>query len=140
MCIWSKALPAIFSLGIVGLLGGAGTQAQTTITGSPSIALKSGESTEVTDVYWIINCRSVLKSTPEIEILDGPPGVTASIKEAMVIPRFQHCANRVKGGKLVIAAKEIQDPSYTTLTIRFTFRTEDGDRKVSQIYNLSLFP
>jgi hypothetical protein len=77
---------------------------------------------------------------PEVEVLDGPPGVTVSIKEDMVLPRAQNCASRVKGGTLVIAAKDIEDTSFSELTVRITYRTRDGDRKFSRIYNLSLFP
>jgi hypothetical protein len=139
MRICWKAFLAIFPLSILITLDIAGAQAQT-ITGSATIALKSGESATVGDVYYISNCKSLLKSTPEVEVLDGPPGVTATIKAAMVLPRAQRCANRVSGGTLVIAAKDIEDPSYTPLTIRITYPTRDGDRKLSHVYNLSLLP
>jgi hypothetical protein len=129
----------IFCLAIVGILGRAQAHAQT-IWGSASIALKSGESVEVGNVYYAINCRSLLKSAPEVEVLEGPPGVTASIKEGMVLPRASNCAKRVPGGTLVLTAKDIEDPSYTPLTLRFIFRTKDGERKLSQVFNLSLVP
>jgi len=127
----------IFCLAIANLLDGA--QAQT-IRGSASIALKSGESVEVGEVYYAINCRSLLKSAPEVEVLDGPPGVIATIKEGMVLPRASNCAKRVPGGTLVLTAKDIEDPSYTPLTLRFIFKTKDGERKLSHVFNLSLIP
>jgi hypothetical protein len=135
----AKALLAIVNLGIAGILGSAGAQAQQI---KIPIALKSGESIEAANLSWAPNCRSILKSVPEAEILDGPPGVTAFVKEAMVIPRpqNQNCAKPVQGGILVIAAKDIEDVSDSTLTIRITFRTRDGDRKQSLVYSLSLFP
>jgi hypothetical protein len=133
----TKAILAFVHLGIAAVVGSAGAQAQQV---KIPIALKSGESIEVADLAWTANCRSILKSTPEVEILDGPPGVTASVKEANVIPRAQNCAKPVQGGKLVISAKDIDDESNTTLTIRITYRTRDGDRKLSQVYSLSLFP
>jgi len=129
----------MFCLAIAGILGSAGAHAQT-IRGSHSIALKSGESIEVLDVFYVINCKSILKGTPEVEILDGPPGVTATVREKMVLPRAGHCANRVPGGTLVLTAKEIEDPSYTPITLRFIFRTKEGQRTLSQVYNLSLIP
>ena len=52
-----------------------------------TIALKSGETDQLTDLYFVSNCKSILKSAPEVEILDGPPGVTVSVKEDMVLPR-----------------------------------------------------
>jgi hypothetical protein len=130
---------AVMQLGIALVLSETGANAQT-IIGSPTIALKSGESAEVGPVYWISHCKSLLKSTPEVEILDGPSAVTATIREEMVLPRFQNCASKVPGGMLVLAAKDIEDPSYTRLTIRVIFKTRDGDRKFSQVFNLSLIP
>jgi hypothetical protein len=139
MRIGVRAVLTIVHLGVAGILGSVAAHAQT-IRGSATIALKSGESAEVGDLYFVTNCRSILKSTPEVEILDGPPGVSVAVKAAMVIPRTQRCANQVSGGKLVITAGDIEDPSYTPLTVRVTYRTRDGDRKFSQVYNLSLFP
>jgi hypothetical protein len=134
-----SAFRVIFCLAVTGVLGCVGAQAQT-IRGAHSIALKSGESVEVGDVFYVINCKSILKGTPEVEILDGPPGVIATVKEKMVLPRIGHCANRVPGGTLVLTAKEIEDPSYTPITLRFIYRTKDGERKASQVFNLSLIP
>jgi hypothetical protein len=102
--------------------------------------LKSGETQELGNVYWTINCRSLLKSTPQVEVLEGPPGVNVTIKEGMVLPRWNSCSSRVPGGTLVITAKEIEDPSYSAMTIRVTFKTKDGERKLSQVYNVSLIP
>jgi hypothetical protein len=135
MRIGRRTVFALVHLGIAGVVGSAG--AQQTITG---IALKSGESIEVSDLYLVANCKSVLRSTPQAEVLDGPPSVSVSVKEAMVTPRAQRCANQVSGGKLVITAGQIEDYSYTPLTLRITYRMRDGERKLSMVYNLSLFP
>ena len=139
MRIELRAAITIVLLGIAGTVGSAAAHAQT-ITNSPSIALRSGESAELGPLYWVVNCRSVLNSTPEAEILDGPPGVSVATKAAMVTPRAQRCPKPVAGAMLVITAGNIEDHSYTTLTIRVTYRGRDGDRKSSAIYNLSLFP
>jgi hypothetical protein len=136
MRIGVRAVLTILHLGIAGY---AAAHAQT-ITGSATIALRSGESAEIGDLYWVTNCKSILKNTPEVEILDGPPGISVEIKAAMVIPRAQRCSNQVPGGKLVISAEKIEDPSYTPLTIRVTYHTRDGDRKSGLVLNLSLFP
>jgi hypothetical protein len=105
-----------------------------------SIALKSGESVELGQLYWVTNCRSLLKGPPEVTIMDGPPGVTAMVEEAMVMPRFQNCAKPVQGGKLKVKAGEIDDLSRTTMTLRIKYRTKDGDRDLSKTINVSLFP
>lgn len=103
--------------------------------------MKSGESVELGDVYFInTNCKSLLKSTPEVEIMDGPPGVTATINAAKVIPRGYSCANPIAGGKLVITAKDVQDVSYTRMVLRINYKTLDGDRQRSENVNISLFP
>ena len=102
------------------------------------LALKNGETIELAPLYWVSHCKSLLKSPPEAEILEGPPGVSVAVKEAMVLP--QECGNRVAGGILTVTAKDIEDPSYSHLTVRVTYRTRDGDRKLSQVYNLSLIP
>lgn len=134
-----NAFLLIFCFAIAGILGSAQAQAQT-IRGSASIALKSGETVEVGNVYFTSHCRSLLKSPPEVEILEGPPGVTATIKEAMVLPRAGHCANRVPGGTLILTAKDIEDASYTPIMLRFIYKTKDGERKFSQVFDLSLLP
>jgi hypothetical protein len=139
MSVKFNAFALILQLGITGASLGTAAQAQT-ITGSPTIALKSGESSEVGNVYWVSNCRSLLKGTPEAEVLEGPPGVTVTIKEAMVLPRAQNCAKTVPGGIMVISARNVEDPSYTSMTVRITYRTRDGDRRFSQVFNLSLIP
>jgi hypothetical protein len=38
------------------------------------------------------------------------------------------CGNRVAGGILTVTAKDIEDPSYSKLTVRVTYRDRDGDR------------
>jgi hypothetical protein len=123
-----------------GVLGVCPSALAQTIDGSDTFALKNGESVEVGPVYWVSQCKSLLKSTPEVEILEGPPGLRAAIKESMVLPRRQHCGAKVPGGLLVISAKDIEDPSYTNLTLRITYRTRDGERKLSHVFNLSLIP
>jgi len=106
-----------------------------------NIALKSGESAELGQVYYIgATCKSLLKSTPEVEILDGPPGITAAIREEMVVPRSVGCAKPVPGGKLIITAKEIEDYGRARLVLRIKLKTSLGDRQYSRDVNLSLIP
>jgi hypothetical protein len=141
MHVLAKTLLTILPIGIAGALGATESQAQTrAVVGSPNIALKSGESAELGNLYYISNCKSVLTSIPTVEILEGPPRGTISIKEEMVMARAQKCAAPVKGGKLFVAVGDIQDQSFSTLTLRITYKTRDGERKLSQLYNLELFP
>ena len=135
-------MPRLFILAIglsLGLIAPS-VQAQSWQMNSQSFAMKSGETTEVGDIYWVVNCRSLLLATPEVTILDGPPGVTASIEEAMVVPRFQQCAQPVKGGKLKLKTGTIDDNSNTLMTLRIRYKTRDGDRDRSMSFTLALFP
>jgi hypothetical protein len=131
----------ILALLVVMLFGGGAVQAQTIQFTVRDVALKSGESTEFSDVYLIgTNCKSLLKDTPVVEILDGPPGVTAVVNAAKVVPHGYSCASPVAGGKLVITAKDVQDYSYTRMVLRITYETVDGKRQFSQGINIALFP
>jgi len=122
------------------LFGLEEARAQSWQMNTQSYALKSGESTEVGDLYWVVNCQSQLQGPPEVTIMDGPPGVTASVTEAMVVPRFQQCAKAVKGAKLKLSAHEIQEPSNSLMTLRIRYRTKDGVRDKSMNFTISLFP
>jgi len=117
-----------------------GVSAQSWQMNTQSFAMKSGETTEVGDIYWVINCRSQLTSTPEVTIMDGPPGITAAIEEAMVTPRFQQCPKPVKGGKLKLTAGTIDDQTNSLMTLRIRYKTRDGDRDRSMSFTIALFP
>jgi hypothetical protein len=124
----------------LGLLAGSNAQAQSWQMNTQSLALKSGESTEVSDLYWVVNCKALLTTTPEVTILDGPPGVTATVTEAMVTPRFQQCPKPVAGGKLKVTAGTIEDQSNSIMTIRIRYKTRDGIRDKSMTFTVALFP
>ena len=66
--------------------------------------------------------------------------MTATVKEKMVLPRVGRCANRVPGGILVATAKDVKDPVEAKLTYRVKYKTKDGERQTSRVYNVSLFP
>lgn len=104
------------------------------------VALKAGENVELMTVYWVLNCRSVMIGIPEVEILDGPKQMALTIKEAMVLPRRQGCANRVPGGILMATARDVNEPIEGKLTYRLKYKTKDGDRPRAYVYLVSLFP
>lgn len=136
-----KSAAAFSLLCLIGVALAGRAEAQTVYFGVHSIALKSGESTELTQVYYIgANCKSLLTATPDVEILDGPPGVTAVITEAKVVPRSVGCVKPVPGGKLIVSAKSVEDYSRTRMVLRINFKTRQGDRQISQDINISLFP
>ena len=138
---FANAALAAALISLVGLCDSAPVQAQTIQRPAVNLALKNGETVEVSNVYFIgSNCRALTTATPEVEVLDGPPGVTAAIKSAMVTPRTYGCAKPISGGKLYLSAKEISDYSHSTMVVRITYKTREGDRQRSQHFNVTLFP
>jgi hypothetical protein len=128
---------AMLQLIIASALGGPQAQAQ----GSNSrVAMKSNESIELQNVYWIANCRSIMIGLPEVEVLEGPEELTLSVKEAKVLARRQNCPDRVPGGVLMATTKEVAEPKQAKLTYRLKYKTKDGDRQTSHAFNVSLFP
>jgi hypothetical protein len=117
-------------------LGATTASAQTIMT----YALKSGESVEISSLYYVSNCQSVVIAPIEVTMLDGPPGVTAAAQQAMVVPRNQQCARPVQGAKLIVTAGQIEDASRTLATLRIRYKTKDGVRDLSQSFYLQLFP
>jgi hypothetical protein len=138
---WPKAIVVAIQLGLGTALGFNGAQAQAPTTTIRNIALKSGETQDLGPVYSVRNCRSITIAKPEAEILEGPQDLAVTIKEGDVVPRNEGCRNKVPGGTLEITApKEIDEPSFTRLTIRVKYKTREGDRQATVIYNLSLVP
>lgn len=104
------------------------------------VAIKNGESVELHTVYWVSNCRSIMIGLPVIEILEGPPQVSLSMKADKVVPRRQECANAVPGGILIATAKDVTEPVDAKLTYRLKYRIKDGERPRGYTIRVSLFP
>jgi hypothetical protein len=128
---------AISCFGLAIFAAAAGAHAQ---GGPQRIVLKSGESTELRNFYFIANCQSTMIGGPVVEVLEGPPELTVTLKESMVPALADRCAKPVAGGKLVATAKDIQEPKQARLTIRVKANTKFGDRQFGNVYNVSLFP
>jgi hypothetical protein len=127
------------------LLAGAafvssGAEAQT-IAHDVDLSLKNGETLMLMDSYMISrDCKSLLKAPPQVEIMEGPPGVTVNLKEDMVTPYGHNCARPIKGGKVTISANDVEAYSHTTLVLRYKYVTFSGDRFYSHRYRLTLYP
>jgi len=137
MRIALMAILAMVEFALAGITIGAAAQAQADVR---RLGVKSGENIELGPVYWVVNCRSIMIGLPEIEILEGPPELTLSIKEAQVLPRRQGCAAPVAGGTLMLGAKSVTERTEAKLTFRLKYKTKDGDRQISNSYIVSLFP
>lgn len=130
---------SVLALGFI--LGSGGSNAQTIQQAMSDIVLKNGETMEFSDIWWISNdCRSLLISTPEVEIMEGPPGVSAVIKPAKIVPRTFGCANAIPGGKLIITATDIEEYSRSNLVLRVTYKSRNGVRQRSKHIRVTLYP
>jgi len=127
---------AVATFLVCAMLGNA-AQAQ---TAARRLALKDGESIELYPVYWVISCRSALIGMPEVEILEGPPQISMSIRKEKVLPRRQGCAATVPGGTLLLSAKGVTEKVEARVTYRVKYKTRAGDRQTGGTYIVSLFP
>jgi hypothetical protein len=126
---------------LCGLNAGVPPTARAEITPNlPTISLKSGETLEIMDLWYSINCDSQLNGAPVAEVMEGPAEVSVTVKEAMVVPREQNCDRPLQGGKLLFSARNIDNYSTSTLTVRITYDTREGERKPSYSFNIILFP
>ena len=134
MRIWTTAL---FVLGLVLIIGLADAQ-----TGPNRVALKNGEAIELSSVYWVSNCRSIMIGLPEVEVLEGPAEqLSVAVKEEQVVPRKFGCVNKVPGGKLILTAKgSVTERTEANLIFRLKYKTKEGDRQTSLTYIVTLFP
>lgn len=137
----TKSIVAVAVVALVYFLGGGDAGAQTIQRSATDIALKNGESTEFMDLYLIsTDCKSLLIGMPDVEIMEGPPGVSVAAKPAKVVPRGHSCANAISGGKLTITANGIEEYSRSTMVIRITYKTRSGNRQRSHNIRVTLFP
>ena len=140
MHVRSGSIVAVVSL-CLACLAGTAAQAQTIHVSVEDVALRNGETVEFGDIYLIgANCRSLLTGAPQVEVMDGPPGVAVVIREAMVVPLEHGCSRSVQGGRMIITAKDIDAYSYTRMVLRITYQTPGGKLQRSQHINLALFP
>jgi|SRR5690242_14552997 hypothetical protein len=109
-------------------------------TSPTRLAVRNGESIELHSIYYVSHCRSIMIGLPEIEILEGPPELSLSIRGEPVLPRRQGCAAKVAGGTLLLTAKDVTDKIQANLIYRVKYQTKDGPRETSNTYIVSLFP
>ncbi len=134
MRVWRTAF---FALGLALIIA----RLCTDVRAQPSrLVLRNGETIELTIVYYVSNCRSIMIGLPEIEILESPVEVSLAIREDQVVPRRLGCAAKVPGGKLILTAKGITERAEANLVYRLKYKTKEGDRQTSNAYIVTLFP
>ena len=72
-----NSIAALTLLAVACVLGGSFAVDQTIHVPVRNIVLKNGETTEFGDLWYISrDCKSLMSGTPQVEIMEGPPGVT----------------------------------------------------------------
>jgi hypothetical protein len=104
------------------------------------IAAKSGETIELYPVWAQVNCRSTLLATPEVEVLEGPPELTFSVREQMVAAPATECHNKLKGGMVIVTVGDVKKSLEGKLTIRVKFKTKAQNGQRARTFYYSLFP
>lgn len=104
------------------------------------ISLRAGESAELGSAYWIENCRSTLNGFAGVDVLDGPPGITLTIREQDVFARRQNCPDKVRGGVVIVTVTAVPARFSGTVRYRVRYNTQDGSRQSSHSVRLDLYP
>ncbi len=105
------------------------------------LSIKSGESVDMHSAYWVRNCQSLLKSFLGVDVLDGPAGITLSLREESVKSSArQNCPNSLPGATVVATAKKGLARNSGTLSYRIRYDTEEGQRQSSHSYRVFVFP
>lgn len=118
----------------------AGSFFAATAAQAAEIAIKNGETIELEKLYFVNNCRSLLKSPPTAELLAGPDYVKIKVTPKQVLPRTQQCSKDVAGGTLSITAKDIPAITKGQMIVRVKYDTKDGERTRSYTYDLVMLP
>ncbi len=126
----------LMSIALVLTAGAVPVKAETT-----NIALRAGESADLKEVFYVVNCRSLLTAPMTVEMLEGLPGLTASIRPAKVVPHIQNCAKPVEGGQLELsAAKDVSQKVEGDILLRVKYSTADGERQKAYQFHVFLLP
>ena len=102
--------------------------------------LKAGESADLSAVYWVRNCQSLLKSFIGVDVLEGPPNAELTIREESVLPTRQGCPNRVPGGMVVLKLKPAAAKFEGAIKYRVRYNTEEGDKQSSHSRTINIVP
>jgi hypothetical protein len=123
-----KSFWALFMFGFASLIGGC----ILALAEDTTVALKSGETVELNNLFWVASCRSLLTGPMRVEILQGPPEITASIRQQKIVPHVLNCAKPVDAGVLLLtAAKDVQTKIQAKVVLRVKFPTVDGEKQRS---------
>ena len=104
------------------------------------ISIKSGESVDLGPVYWVEGCTSLLVTVVGVDFLEGPPGITLSVRREDMLPQRPGCTNKVNGGVVVASVKDISALTHGTLRYRVRYKTQNGSNQSTHTVQISLHP
>ncbi|WP_127075673.1 hypothetical protein [Rhodomicrobium lacus] len=105
-----------------------------------TLALKSNETSDIMPLYGVKDCKSLLTATPEIEVLQGAPELTLSVRPDKILPPGGKCKDKVDGGVVVATVGKVEKPFDGPLTFRVKYKTKDATRQSAHTFDLKLFP
>ena len=104
------------------------------------LTLKTGESGDLFGVYWVMNCRSILKKVVHVDIVSGPPELKAALREEPVLAKRQGCVDKVPGATVVLSLDPIAKEWEGTVRLRVRYATDEGDRQSNHMVKVLLVP
>ena len=114
------------------------------LTGAASaqdvVSIRKGESVDLGEVYWQRSCKSMLISFQGVDLLEGPPGLSVSIRQQPVHARRQGCPHQIDGGMVVLTAQDVPEKFEGTIIYRVRYATWDGDKHSTHRRSVIAFP
>jgi hypothetical protein len=85
-----------------------------------TISIRDGETVPLDNVYWIstATCQSLIKSVPQVEMMEGPPEISLKFEPGKVLALRQNCKKEVDGGRIMATAKGVIQSMGVMLTSR----------------------
>jgi len=105
-----------------------------------TLKAKSGEVIDLLPVFRQVKCRGTLLETPVIEVFQGPPELTLSIKDQMVEVAGQRCPAKIKGAMVVVTVGQVMQPSEGRLIFRVKYKSKIRESQTGHAYDFSLSP
>jgi hypothetical protein len=103
-----------------------------------TLRAKSGEVIDLRPVFRQINCRGMLLATPEVEVLQGPPELTLSVRDEMVEVPDANCPKKIKGAMVVVTVGQLSHPVEGRLIFRVKYRGRYRNTQTGHAYDFSL--
>jgi hypothetical protein len=104
------------------------------------VSIKSGESVDLGSVYWVEGCTSLLVNVVGVDLLEGPPGVTLSVRREDVLPERPGCTKKVNGGVVVASVKDVAIPVHGVLRYRVRYTMSDGTNQSTHTRQIGPYP